>query len=142
MLAFTVIEQPVLILLRGLPGAGKTTFAHLISEHGKVPVFSIDDYFTDPCSGEYRFDFRKNHLAYEQCFNRTRNALLEGVEKVIVHNPFVLGFELKPYLDLAQDMNVRVFVLTVENYHGSGNVHDVPESSLVKMQEKFSVKLQ
>jgi predicted AAA+ superfamily ATPase len=34
-----------LILLRGLPGAGKSTLAKLLSENGKYPVFSIDDYF-------------------------------------------------------------------------------------------------
>ncbi|MFM9005746.1 MAG: AAA family ATPase, partial [Flavobacteriales bacterium] len=36
-----------LILLRGLPGSGKTTLAKVLSEEGKYPLFSIDDYFTD-----------------------------------------------------------------------------------------------
>ncbi|EMP07134.1 AAA domain protein [Leptospira interrogans serovar Pyrogenes str. 200701872] len=40
-------EEKSLILLRGLPGAGKSRLAKLLSENGKYPVFSVDDYFTD-----------------------------------------------------------------------------------------------
>ena len=36
-----------LILLRGLPGSGKSSLAFTLSENGKYPVFSVDDYFTN-----------------------------------------------------------------------------------------------
>lgn len=57
-------EEKSLILLRGLPGAGKSRLAKLLSENGKYPVFSVDDYFTDSKTQEYNFDYKKNHLAY------------------------------------------------------------------------------
>ncbi len=60
-----------LIILRGLPGSGKTTLAHLISADGQHPVFGIDDYFTDG-DGNYHFDHLKNHLAYKHCETRTK----------------------------------------------------------------------
>ncbi|HAA00102.1 MAG TPA: AAA family ATPase, partial [Flavobacteriales bacterium] len=41
-----------LILLRGLPGAGKTTLAKLLSEE-KWPCYSVDDFFTDEKTGDY-----------------------------------------------------------------------------------------
>ncbi|EMG08329.1 AAA domain protein [Leptospira interrogans serovar Grippotyphosa str. LT2186] len=52
-------EEKSLILLRGLPGAGKSRLAKLLSENGKYPVFSVDDYFTDSKTQEYNFDYKK-----------------------------------------------------------------------------------
>ena len=51
-----------LILLRGLPGSGKTTLAKVLSNNGDFPFFSVDDYFTNPKTQEYIFDYSKNHL--------------------------------------------------------------------------------
>ncbi len=41
------MNGPSIILIRGLPGSGKSSLARLLSENGKYPVFSIDDYFMD-----------------------------------------------------------------------------------------------
>ncbi|MCX6291564.1 MAG: AAA family ATPase [Bacteroidetes bacterium] len=130
-----------LILLRGLPGSGKSTLAALLSENGKYPVHSIDTYFTDSRTGEYSFRFQDNHLAYKQCEKDTRDSLEKGIEKIFVDNTFTLEWELEPYLKMAADNHYRIFVFTVENYHGSNNVHDIPESQLVKMASGFNVKL-
>ena len=57
------MSNPVvnLILLRGLPGSGKTTLSKALSNNGKFPVFSIDEYFTDK-DGNYTFDYSFNSL--------------------------------------------------------------------------------
>ncbi len=129
-----------LILLRGLPGAGKTTLAHLLSEN-KYPVFSIDDYFTDPKSGEYKFDFAQNHLAYKQCEANTEGAMVNCVSKIFIHNTFTLDWEIEPYFKLAQKYSYTVFVATVENWHNSKNDHGISEEQVKKMAEKYKVKL-
>mgnify|MGYP001615452745 CR=1 FL=1 len=64
--------QNSLILLRGLPGAGKSTLAHVLSENNTYPIFSVDDFFTDEVTGEYVFNFSDNHLAYKQCEELSR----------------------------------------------------------------------
>lgn len=129
-----------LILLRGLPGAGKSTFAKLISENGKYPVFSVDDYFTDHL-GRYQFIYSENHLAYAQCQSLTERAIQQGLEKIIVHNTFTMRWELEPYFNLAKKYHCKLFVLTVENYHQNKNIHDIPQEHLVKMADKYEVKL-
>lgn len=129
-----------LILVRGLPGCGKSTFAEIISENGKYPVHSIDEYFTNE-NGEYHFEFQNNHIAYKNCETITEKSMQTNREKIIVDNTFTLDWEIEPYFKLAQKYNYNVFVLTVENRHNGKNKHNVSEEQLLKMAEKYKVKL-
>ncbi|HCA82645.1 MAG TPA: AAA family ATPase [Flavobacteriales bacterium] len=129
-----------LILLRGLPGAGKTTLAKLLSEE-KWPCYSVDDFFTDEKTGDYSFDHKQNHLAYKQCEENTRIALQSGIEKVFVHNTFTIDWELEPYFKMAAEFGYALHIVTVENYHGNTNVHQIPNEQLQKMAEKYKVRL-
>ena len=129
-----------LILLRGLPGSGKTSLAKDLSEDGKYPVFSVDDYFTDE-KGQYKFEFEKNHLAYKQCEERTRSAMQNKVQKIFLDNTFTLEWEMEPYFKLAAEYNYKVYVVTVENRHKGNNIHDIPEEHIRKMAEKYKVIL-
>ncbi len=129
-----------LILLRGLPGAGKTAFAQLISENNTYPFYSVDDYFTDE-TGKYKFEFSENYKAYAQCLSHTEQAISSGVQKVIVHNTFTMDWELEPYFKIAKKYDCNLFVLTVEHYHDGTNTHEVTEEQLKKMAEKYQVKL-
>ncbi len=130
-----------LLLLRGLPGSGKSTLAHLLSENGKYPVLSIDSYFTHPLTGEYNFEFQKNHLAYKQCEVRTKEKMEQECEKILVDNTFTLEWEMEPYFILCARYNYRIFVITVENRHGGNNIHAIPKDQLEKMASKYRVKL-
>ena len=128
-----------LILLRGLPGSGKTTLAKVLSEEGKFPVVSIDDYFTDE-NGHYEFRFQENHLAYSDCETRVSEAMKEGISKIIVHNTFTMDWEMEPYEKLAANNGYRLHVATVENRHAGVNVHEIPQEHIERMRAKFSVK--
>jgi predicted kinase len=130
-----------LILLGGLPGSGKTTLAKLLSDSGKFPMFSVDDFFTNEQTNEYQFDFKTNHLAYKQCEENTKLALLANEVKVFVHNTFTLDWELEPYFKLAKDFNYSLHIVTVEKYHHQKNVHEVSDEQLQKMAEKYKIKL-
>lgn len=130
-----------LILLRGLPGSGKSTLAKVLSEGGKYPVYSVDDYFTNLETGEYHFDFSKNHLAYKQCEENTLQSMLQGEEKIILHNTFTINWELEIYFKLAAQHQYTLFVVTVENYHQQSNTHGVTDEQIKKMAEKYQVKL-
>jgi predicted kinase len=130
-----------LIILRGLPGSGKTTLAGVLSENNKYPMLSIDDFFTDPVTAKYHFEFAKNHLAYKHCEERTNEWMKKGVEKIFLHNVFSLEWEMEPYFKMAAENNYGIFVLTVENRHGNKNVHEISEEQIRKMAEKFNVEL-
>jgi predicted kinase len=129
-----------LILLRGLPGSGKTTLAHVLGEERKYPIFSVDDYFTDE-NGHYEFRFQENHLAYKQCEEGVKIAMQQGAEKIILHNTFTMEWEMEPYFKLAEEHGYRLHVLTVENRHGGSNAHDIPEDHIERMRAKYQLKL-
>jgi predicted kinase len=128
------------ILLRGLPGSGKTTLASLWSAIPGAVVVSLDDYFTD-AAGNYHFRFQDNHLAYQQCIDRVAEAMIHASPTIVVHNTFVYDWEMKPYLDLAKKYTYRLHVCTVEKYHSSTNVHEVSQEQIEKMAEKYQVRL-
>lgn len=129
-----------LFLLRGLPGCGKSTVAHLIADDNKNPVFSVDDYFTGP-SGHYEFKYNENHKAYEMCEKNVLKAMTEGREKIFVHNTFTHLWEMEPYFKMASEAKYKVHVMTIENYHGSDNIHGISPEQIRKMAEKYPIKL-
>jgi len=129
-----------LFLLRGLPGSGKTTLAKELSENGKYPIFSVDDYFTDE-KGNYNFEFDKNHLAYKLCEENTRKNMANGIEKIFIHNTFTLDWEIEPYFKLASEFKYQVFVVTVEKRHSNPNTHQISDEQIKKMAEKYKLSL-
>ncbi|MES2132383.1 MAG: AAA family ATPase [Bacteroidota bacterium] len=136
-----MVNHRAIILLRGLPGSGKTTLAKLLTEGGKYPCYSVDDYFTNSETGEYCFEYQNNHLAYKQCEENTRTAMLKGSSKIMVHNTFTIDWELETYFKMAAEYNYNLFVVTVENYHHSKNAHAISDEQIAKMAEKYKVKL-
>lgn len=135
-----------LILLRGLPGSGKTTFAEFLTDFilfdVTVCMFAADDYFTDE-EGRYNFDASKLGAAHAQCERNAREAMAKPDEEtvIIVHNTFTTEKEMKPYLEMAQEFGFEVTSLVVENRHGKKSVHGVPNEVMEKMKARFKVCL-
>jgi hypothetical protein len=128
-----------LILLRGVPGCGKTTFAESIrSRHGEM--IATDEFFeTD---GGYDFDPSKLGEAHEWCRSETEKMMESGTPQVIVHNTFTQVWEMIAYYSMAAKYGYRVHSIVVENRHGGESEHGVPESACNKMENRFEVRLQ
>jgi hydroxymethylpyrimidine/phosphomethylpyrimidine kinase len=48
---------------------------------------------------------------------------------------------MEPYFEMAKNHGHEVTVLIVENRHGNKSIHDVPEETIQKMKNRFSIKL-
>ena len=132
-----------LILLRGLPGSGKTTLAEVIlqSNQGTRPdVLSADNYFMDE-KGNYNFDTSKLKEAHNNCQQACADRMRLEFSKIVVANTFTEEWEMKPYFEMAERYKYRVHTIVVENRHDSKNIHNVPEDKLKQMQNRFQIKL-
>ena len=129
-----------LILLRGLPGSGKSTVAELIGAKGAgYAHFEADMYFME--DGVYKFDPTKLRMAHNWCQIQTEKAMADDTAIVIVSNTFTQEWEMERYYELGKIYNYRVTSLVVENRHGGVNVHNVPEDKLEAMKNRFQLKL-
>lgn len=121
-----------LILVRGLPGSGKSTIAQQIAmyfenEHIETDMFWMQD-------GEYKFDIARIKEAHEWCQNKTRE-LLEIFDNVVVANTFTTKKELQPYFDIAKEFGIVPNVILCQNQWQ--NIHNVPQEAMDRMKARF-----
>jgi energy-coupling factor transporter ATP-binding protein EcfA2 len=130
-----------LFLLRGLPGSGKSTLAKSL---GGITL-EADRYFED-ADGNYEFDASKLKNAHNYCQSQCRAWMRTdgkevNVDRIVVSNTFTQEWEMQSYFDMANEYGYKVFSIIVENRHGSQSVHNVPEETLIKMKNRFDIKL-
>lgn len=124
-----------LFLLRGLPGAGKSTLAKSLGgKHIEADMFFMKD-------GVYEFDATKLRDAHGWCQSIVGGWMSDNEERIVVSNTFTQEWEMKDYYDWAKDFDYKVYSLIVENRHGGVNEHGVPEDKLEIMKNRFEVKL-
>lgn len=124
-----------LILLRGIPGSGKSTLSKII---GGVH-FEADMYFVR--DGVYQFDANKIKDAHNWCAIQCQKAMCDNFPKIVISNTFTQEWEMEVYYNLAKENGYKIFSLIVENRHGGENIHNVPSQSIQKMIKRFEVKL-
>lgn len=106
------------IILRGVPGAGKSTLAQQIisdacAKGEGAAVFSSDDYFTTS-TGEYRFDSKLLPQAHTDCFRRFLEYLQRKGDIAIIDNTNTRIFEMSPYILAAQAYGLEVKIIRLE----------------------------
>lgn len=122
-----------LILVRGIPGSGKTTLAKMIAGTTGAEHHEADHYFERE-DGSYHFDGNKLAHAHSQCKHRTRMDLIAG-KSVVVSNTFTTRWEVDPYINLARDFGAKLQVITLQSEFES--IHNVPEEAMNRMRRRM-----
>ena len=131
-----------LILVRGVSGSGKSTFA----EEFLFPIsllISTDDFFV--VDGEYQFNpelLPENHL---KCLKSVESEMEHPQQdicpNIVVHNTFTKAWEIEPYKELADKYGYNFYTIIVENRHKSSSIHDVPDYVISRQKDGFEVVL-
>ena len=127
-----------LILIRGLPGVGKTTLGNLIGD-----CISADDWMTN-AAGEYQFYPSRLPEVHAKCRNLADARLAIGGDCVIA-NTFSQRWEIKPYLDIAAKHGARVTVIDLfdggltDAELAARGVHGVPLATIGAMRARWQV---
>ena len=124
-----------LVIIRGVPGAGKTTMARKMSMY----VFEADDYFMK--DGVYTFVPELISIAHKQCEMRVRRAMETEVSPIVVANTFSRKWEMRAYHEMAEKYGYRVKEYTVGDAsltaadYAARNVHGVPADRIQAMMD-------
>ncbi len=129
----------ILVLVRGLPGSGKSTFCNLIADARTA----ADDF-----PGLYDGGFHPELLpqAHRFCQRTTRGHLVLTAPNrriIAVDNTFSQRWEMEPYLQMTKELGVRVNV--VDLYDGglddaalvARNTHGVPLGGIQAMRARW-----
>jgi predicted kinase len=118
-----------LLLIRGLPGSGKTTWAKSFTDHHHLET---DMYFEH--DGKYEFDPTMLKDAHAWCLRHSLNMLSSG-RSVVVSNTFTQKWEMANYIEGARLLGIPVRILEAKGTFQ--NTHGVPESTIEKMRARW-----
>ena len=130
--------KKTLIILRGAPGSGKSTFAQRLIDQFKAKgctaeSFESDNFFLDK-DGNYNWDPLKLGIAHKWCRESVDKAMKRGVDAVIVANTNIRKRDVDTYIGIGKDNGydeVQIFRLT----NKFDNVHRVPAETVQRMRD-------
>ena len=132
-------DAPIMVVMRGAPGQGKSTTANKLKKQLeeeadlRVGIFSTDNIFTTE-AGEY--EFVPFAIAAAHIFEQHEMIIsmrMREYDVYILDNTNLQKAEFLPYLREAMYENFRVFVLDLRGHKRHKNIHGVPEGRVQMM---------
>lgn len=127
-----------LYLVRGLPGAGKSTFvtSHFDPDH----ICEADQFLYDE-DGNYKFTPERLKKAHTLCQEKAEDLMKSGTSSIAVSNTFTQEWEMRFYMDKAAEYGYKVTSMIIENRHGGKNIHGCPDEHVEVMRNRFQIQL-
>ncbi|NXC38806.1 N4BP2 protein, partial [Penelope pileata] len=133
----------VLVLLRGVPGSGKSYLARtLLEDNPGGVILSTDDYFNK--HGQYHYDPDCLGEAHDWNRKRAKEAFEMRISPIIIDNTNIQAWEMKPYVTLAQQFKYKVMFREPDTWWKfkpkeleRRNIHGVSKEKIKRMLEQY-----
>lgn len=134
------------IILRGLPGAGKSRYvASAVTHRDDTAIVSADDFYV--VDGVYKYT-GNDQAAHQSCWSRFKLALHLKHETVFVDNTNTEAHELAPYIMEAwaqgygvKIVRIRTKLSTVLERNKTRGSKSVPEHVIGMMHQRLSTSV-
>jgi hypothetical protein len=150
-----LVQDKTLLLVRGIPGLGKSTLARAMSE--RFGAVQIENDMQFMVSGEYMFDPVKLEDAHMSTQLEVRNLLSEDAPCVVVSNTFTRAWEMAAYQLLASKFGYTLVIVDLLlcvrlnaqkanlyfnanqflDFLSTVNVHMVPPDKIRSMYDRY-----
>ncbi|NXB19654.1 N4BP2 protein, partial [Rhagologus leucostigma] len=133
----------VLVLLRGVPGSGKSYLArNLLEDNPGGIILSTDDYFYK--HGQYHYDPDCLGEAHDWNRKRAKEAFEMRISPIIIDNTNIQAWEMKPYVTLAQQFKYKIMFREPDTWWKfkpkeleRRNIHGVSKEKIKRMLERY-----
>ncbi|NWI19931.1 N4BP2 protein, partial [Crypturellus soui] len=133
----------VLVLLRGVPGSGKSFLARtLLEDNPGGIILSTDDYFYK--HGQYHYDASCLGEAHDWNRKRAKEAFEKRMSPIIIDNTNIQAWEMKPYVTLAQQFKYKVMFREPDTWWKfkpkeleRRNIHGISKEKIKRMLERY-----
>jgi predicted kinase len=129
-----------LIIMRGLPGSGKSGAAKRLVRNGVI--HSTDDFFVQ--NGEYVFDNENIERFHHFNFLSSVRSMREGISPVIIDNTNIIAEHCVDYIEAGKMYGYDIIIVEPDASWAFNieelmkrNTHEVPRETLVDMLEKY-----
>ena len=136
-----------LILIRGLPGSGKTTLANLIDNASTNTLcIATDDFFMQ--DGDYKFNGNELAINHEKCYKYVADKINKSsalTTTIVVHNTFSMFWEMSNFINHALEAETTWHVKIIDLYDAgltddellTRSIHGVPIESIKRMRDRW-----
>lgn len=130
-----------LVIVRGLPGAGKSTFAKkYAAAHGLPMVVQEADMYMVDADGNYKFDPKKLHYCHKRCKEETMKNIGDYWFAVVA-NTFTTFKEIQAYCEAFERVRSLVsyhrLVRIIDIKTQFESIHGVPEEKMKQMADRW-----
>ncbi|KFW12353.1 NEDD4-binding protein 2-like 2 [Fulmarus glacialis] len=140
-------SQKLLLILRGLPGSGKSTLSRiLLGQSRDGIVFSTDDYFRQ--QDGYAYNAAQLGDAHDWNQKRAKQAMEQGKSPVIIDNTNTQAWEMKPYVEVALEKGYKVEFHEPDTWWKfdpeeleKRNKHGVTREKIAQMLERYEYQI-